>query len=386
MAGHDITAAARFDGPADPRGLPLYCWDRARCWFERTVENANPVDPIFDHPLLGFRQPAPLPFWLNHLDPDLLPWLADHAVEGIPVFPAAAVLEMALATARIRRPDASALEVIDVELRRPLPFEPGRARELRSLLASEDGDWELTSRARLSEEPATLHAVARLITASENEPEAPRSKSTVGAREIDGATLYRLAGRLGLDYGGRFRTVTRIELSSGREAVAHLDAAVVGEPTESYLVHPALLDGALQALLALIADHGDRLDGISFLPWRFGRVRAIAPFGRIPTEARVRLTRTGTRSASADVALFDAAGASIAVLTDCWFRRVELTRKGTIDDRALRVELVPAPLEEAAPPEIFERLAAMLPRLVGAVSDRAVSDQPVVPSFGLIAW
>src|SRR3954470_3165789 len=214
VAGHDIIGAVRFDGPTDPRGLPLYCWDRERFWFDRTVESANPVDPVFDHPLLGFRQAAPLPFWLNHLDPDLLPWLADHAVEGIPVLPAAAVLEMALATARIRRPDASALEVIDVELRRPLPFEPGRARELRSLLASEDGDWELSSRVRLSDEPVTQHAVARLVTASDNQPEPRRRQPQLPKREIDGATLYRLASQLGLDYGDRFRTVTRVELIS----------------------------------------------------------------------------------------------------------------------------------------------------------------------------
>src|SRR4051812_2078884 len=373
VAGHDIIGAVRFHGPTDPRGLPLYCWDRERFWFDRTVESANPVDPVFDHPLLGFRQAAPLPFWLNHLDPDLLPWLADHAVEGIPVLPAAAVLEMALATARIRRPDASALEVIDVELRRPLPFEPGRARELRSLLASEDGDWELSSRVRLSDEPVTQHAVARLVTASDNQPEPRRRQPQLPKREIDGATLYRLAGQLGLDYGGRFRTVTRVELISDREAVAHLDAAVIGEPITPYLVHPALLDGALQALLALIADRGAGLESVSFLPWRFGRVRVVAPFGRTPTEARVRLTRIGTRSVSADVILSDATGADVAQLTDCWFRRVELTRKATIEDRALRVELVPAPLEEAAPPEILERLPARLARLAKTASKRTAA-------------
>jgi len=57
--------------------------------------------------LLGFRQPGPVPFWLNHLDPDVLPWLGDHVVEGLPVLPAAAVLEMALAATRARRPDAA---------------------------------------------------------------------------------------------------------------------------------------------------------------------------------------------------------------------------------------------------------------------------------------
>src|SRR5438874_476804 len=39
VAGCDMTGAARFDGPADLRGLPLYPWQRERFWFEHTVEN-----------------------------------------------------------------------------------------------------------------------------------------------------------------------------------------------------------------------------------------------------------------------------------------------------------------------------------------------------------
>jgi phthiocerol/phenolphthiocerol synthesis type-I polyketide synthase C len=372
VAGHDITGAACFDGPVDPRGLPLYVWDRDRFWFERTVENANLVDPIFDHPLLGFRQKGPVPFWLNHLDPELLPWLGDHAVEGVPVLPAAAVLEMALATARLRRPDARALEVVDVELRRPLPFEKGHPREVRSIVASEDGDWELRSHLRLSDGPLTLHAVARLVTASEDGPEPRRAERTAPEREIDGVILYRLAAQLGLDYGERFQTVVRIGLIADGEAVAALDPSVIGEPIDAYLVHPALLDGALQALLALIADSGAQLEGVSFLPWRFGRVRITAPFGRAPREARVRLNRVGTRSASAHIALFDETGRSVAELTDCWFRRIELTRKATADDRTLRLDLVPAPLAEAAPPATLDRIAATLSQLAGAARDRTV--------------
>ena len=45
VAGYDITGAARFDGPAEPRGLPLYPWQKERFWFERTVEASDLVKP-----------------------------------------------------------------------------------------------------------------------------------------------------------------------------------------------------------------------------------------------------------------------------------------------------------------------------------------------------
>ncbi|HVC52497.1 MAG TPA: SDR family NAD(P)-dependent oxidoreductase [Stellaceae bacterium] len=366
VSGYDIAKAPWFDGAAERRGLPLYPWQRERFWFEPTTEGPDLINPQFVHPLVGYRQSGPLPLWINWLDADLLPWLADHAIEGVPVLPAAAVLEMALAAARTRRPEADALEVADVELRRPLPFDAGRGRELRTRLDPDDGEWELNSRPRLSEEAPTVHAVARVVTATGADFRAPGLPSAAPVGTVEAAALYDLATRLGLDYGARFRTVARIDLIAAGEAVVHLDPAPIGEPLELYLVHPALLDGALQGLLALLADDQPELRGISFLPWRFGRVRLTAPFARVPRTAHLRVTRLGTRSAAADITLFDASGDPIAELSECWFRRVELSRAGSLDDRVLRVDAVPAPLEPAAFPPAFAGLGEALSGLAVA--------------------
>lgn len=384
VAGFDITGAARFDGPNDHAGLPLYPWRKERFWYERTIEGGNLVDPPFDHPLLGFRQVAPVPFWLNHLDPQILPWLADHAVEGVPVMPAAAVLEMAFAIARLRRPEAAVLEVADVELRRPLPFETGRLREIRSVVSSDEGDWEVSSRPRLSEEPLTVHAVGRLVTAGDGAAKPLFGDAGNRCGEVNAGELYRLATRLGLDYGKRFRTVTRIDLFGRDRAVAHLDPSVIDEPLAPYLVHPALIDGALQGLLALLAG-GAELDGSSFLPWRFGRVRLAAPFGRVPRRARLRITRIGARSASADIALYDEEGAAVAELSDCWFRRVALTRRASPEESALRLDLVPAPLAPLASPDVLGRVGAIARRLAGAARTAGRHEEHALLLDALIA-
>ena len=96
VSGCDFTRSPFFRGIADPRGLPLYPWDRQSFWFGVTAEAADPVNPLFEHPLLGFRQRGPVPWWINHLDDQVLPWIGDHAIEGVPVLPAAGILEMAL--------------------------------------------------------------------------------------------------------------------------------------------------------------------------------------------------------------------------------------------------------------------------------------------------
>ncbi len=366
VAGYDLAAAPGFDGPADPRGLPLYPWQRQDYWLDKTVEANDPESPPFDHPLLGFRQHGPASNWLNHLDAQVLPWIADHAVEGVAVYPAAAILETALAAARWRWPEAAALEAVDVEMRRPLPFAAGEMREMRTTLLSNDGDWELASRARLSIEPLTVHAVGRIAAASDARPVLRWADCPPGGQRIEAETLYRLARRMGLDYGRRFRTVDHVAIATADGALVQLDASPIDEPLDAYLLHPALLDGALQGLLGLLAGHGREQTGGGFLPWRFGRARLLAPFGRVASRARLRLTRTGVRSASADMALYDAAGAVVAEIEDCWLRRVDLGRRAAADGQMFHVDLVPAPLAEFDPPVALEQADAALARLAAS--------------------
>ena len=366
VSGYDFTQSSIFDGPSNPRKLPLYPWDRQRFWFGTTAEAGDPVNPPFDHPLLGFRQRGPVPFWLNHLDEQVLPWIADHSIEGVPVLPAAAVVEMALAAARCQWPEAPVLEARDLEVRRPLPFDKGRMRELRTMIGSEEGDWELASRPRLSREPLTVHAVGRLGSESDTRHMIRWADPAPNSHQIDGETLYRLASLAGLDYGYRFRTVSRIEVSGPHAAVAHFDPSCVEGELSPYLLHPAIIDGSLQALLGLVADRQPEIQRSTFLPWRFGRIRLLAPFGRLPRTARLRLTRLGIRAVSADIELRDETGEVVAELSDCWFRRVELTRRASADERALHVDLIPGPLAESAAPATLHHCGVVLSRLAVA--------------------
>lgn len=380
VAGYDFTRSSFFDGPADPRKLPLYPWDRQRFWFGTTVEASDPVNFPFDHPLLGFRQHGPVPCWLNHVDEQVLPWLADHAIEGVPVLPAAGIVEMAVAAAWWQWPDAPVLEARDLELRRPLPFEKGRMRELRTMIGSEEGDWELASRPRLSSEPLTVHAVGRIGFENDTRLTLRWEEFTPNSHQIDREALYRVAAHAGLDYGQRFRTVSRIEIGDPHTAVAHLDPSCIeGDDLGSYLLHPAMLDGALQALLGLIVDRQPEIQRSTFLPWRFGRVRLLAPFGRLPRSARLRVTRIGIRAVSADIGLYDEAGRVVAELSDCWFRRIELSRRGPAEERALRVDLVPAPLCEISAPAALRRCGVALSRLAASrVPDPARQEQALL--------
>ena len=290
----------------------------------------------------------------------------------------------------------------------------GRCRSRKAALAKsaasqsrEDGDWELSSRPRLADDPLTLHAVARLATAGEFQPRAAvRRSARRAARKWTPPRSTPWRRGSGSITAAGSAPCAGSSCSGGDEALAHLDPSVIDEPLAPYIVHPALLDGALQALLALIADQPDirDLDGVSFLPWRFGRVRFVGPVRARTARARLRVTRIGTRSASADIALYDDAGAIVGELSECWFRRVELTRRAAARGQRLRIDLVPAPLRRgqtrrrcsarsptssgrcaAAPPDAAARdrkrpAARRADRLGGAASAARSSSMPMCRS------
>ena len=324
-------------------GLPAYPWQREAHWLGHTVEALEDTGTPPEHPLLGFRRGAEAREWTAHLGTALQPWLADHVVGGATVVPAAALIEMALAAARARHPDAAGLEVSDLEINRPLVLEHGALRETR-LRVADGGGFEIASRSRLSDEPWTVHASGRVGAAASDVPVRDMARDVAavtagagpGAQRLDGPALYAMADGLGLAYGPAFQVVQRVEIGGD----AGLVRFAPGAQDAAFLLPPVLVDGSLQGLLALAAGKLGAGDGV--LPWRFGRVRLLARGGAVPASARLLVTRVGPRSVRADIALLDAAGAAVAELLDCWFVRVALGRSAAPEERLFHTAWVPS--------------------------------------------
>ncbi len=348
VAGHDISGSAQFAGLATPDGLPRYPWQRERYWYERTDEATDTISAERDHPLLGFRRGDEPGLWYNTLDTTIEPWLADHAVDGSPLLPATAMVEMALAAARARYPDAAHLDVLDLEITRPLLLERDAARETRFSVNGERGVFELASRTRLSGEPWTVHATGR-IAAGSGAAMPPLALDDEEGASVAAAEHYRLTAQLGLQYGPAFQTVERVSLQSDRAGTVHLVADEAHRARLGFLTDPARLDGALQGLVSLAARQmaaGAGAQAGALLPWRIGRVRLAAGGGAVEA-AQLRVLRVGPRSISAEVALLDADGGVVGVLGDCWFTRTASAAVTDLVDAAYHTVAVPMPLGNA---------------------------------------
>lgn len=352
--GADPRAAPAFRGPpsGNPamRRLPLTPFDRRPAWHAATSESVRLLDPDQDHRLLGFRRGAEPGTWSRALDTDLEPWLADHRLGPDAVLPASAMLDMALAAARTRHPEAVALEVAEFRILRPLALEPGRTREVRCTLEP-TGAFRLESRRRLSGDAWALHAEGEAHAVTAAALSLPPRETLPDAVTIDGAAIRSLAASLGLTYGPAFAAVERVEASRGPadglgRALVRLALPDAAPSDAGFMLHPSRLDGALQGLFGLLGAEG-LPPGIGLAPVRFARLVA-RPGAVPPVLAEVSLVRRGARSVTARAVLRDAAGQAVARVEGAVFQM--FTQAGAVPaaDAAWRIALAPA--AEGPPP------------------------------------
>ncbi|MFD2264877.1 SDR family NAD(P)-dependent oxidoreductase [Lacibacterium aquatile] len=338
VAGAPLDIDGLYAGAYQRCALPLYPWQRQRHWFERTIEGTDLLEASEVHPLLGWQKGSE-PVYINTLDTDLQPWLDDHRVDTGVVFPAAGYVELALATAKTAFGDGVGIDLRDLEIMRPLTLDEGRARSLEVRWHAEAQKVEIYSRPRLSREGITLHGVAHVgrLAAQAPAAEVPSAK---GAK-VSGKELYELADQLGLPYGPAFRLVEGVTLTSSTEAlatIAPVPASAGGEDSR-WLLHPSVLDGAFQALFALLAKGTATGGGRTYLPARIGRLQV---FGTGETRyCRLTLTHLSGKSAAADFELLDASGNLLARAVEVRFRRAHLARTTSLNEKFFQYRAVP---------------------------------------------
>ena len=356
-AGADPRAAPAFLGAAERTALPRTPFARRPIWFPRSVESARQTDPELDHALLGFRQGAAPGHWTQWLDTTAAPWLADHKLFGEAVLPAAAMAEAALAAAALIHPDAPVLEVQDLAILRPVALKGDNQIELRCS-ADGEGGFTLEARPRLAGEAPTLCARARFAPL----PRLPNPPAfeVVQPRHVPGSEVIAFAARHGLDYGPAFQSLQTVAGDAGGSAaMARLILPEAAPGHEGFLLHPALLDGALQGLFALMSGQSLGTDQ-AIVPVRIGRLCARRDAAAIAS-AEIIHGRRGARLFAASLTLRDAAGAVIATIEDIWFQRVPRPGRERLESLAFRLDPMPSlpPLGGPAPIDLAPLLAAI---------------------------
>ncbi|MFD4432282.1 SDR family NAD(P)-dependent oxidoreductase, partial [Nocardia sp. NPDC058497] len=314
--GVDVDWRAFFAGrSASPVSLPTYAFQRRRYWLETSVGTAGVESAglgAVDHPLLGAVVSVPESggvLLTGRLSVATQPWLADHAVGGSVLLPGTGFVELALRAGAVTA--CPVIEELTLQAPLLLPATGGvqiyvvvGGPELESPQRpisiysrdehDRDGQWVLNARG--------------LLTTRDDltEPE-PAAWPPAAASGIDVAAAYPELLARGYDFGPAFQGV-RALWRRGAEVFAEIAVdADTGVRAEGFGIHPALLDGALQA--GLLAELLESEAGKPDSPFAVAAGQVVLPFSweSVSLHAaeasvlRVRLTTTGS-SVSVSVA------------------------------------------------------------------------------------
>jgi len=278
--------------------LPTYGFVRQRFWLPLGAVGSGNVSSVglarAAHPLLGAvveRPDSGGVVLTGSLSMGGSPWLADHVVDGVVLFPGAGFVELAL-----RAGDEVGCSVVDeLTLLAPLVLPPGGAARVQVVVdaAGESGSravW-VYSRGTGADSLWVLHAQGALSAA----PSAPAADLSVwppvGASAVEAGDVYEVLAARGYDYGPAFRGL-RTLWRRGKEVFAEVSAGE-GVTMGGFGIHPVVLDAALHAWG--IAEGGDS----TMLPFSW---QGVCLYAAGASRVRVRIAPAGTGAVSVDLA------------------------------------------------------------------------------------
>ncbi|MCX7366149.1 MAG: SDR family NAD(P)-dependent oxidoreductase, partial [Alphaproteobacteria bacterium] len=206
-------------------------------------------------------------------------FLADHRVQGRQVLPGVAHLEMMRAAASHAgtgaHPPGEILRLKDVVWIKPaIVEEPKRLRV--DLTPGPHGG----SRCVISSDGET-HSEGTVLSIAASQPQldlaALRAQS--GWKRFDADACYRLFGATGLDYGPAHRGIAELHVGAGQVLARLVLPQAVAGTLGRFILHPSLLDSALQASIgfALGAEAGEEQPAKLALPFAVETVDVFGP-------------------------------------------------------------------------------------------------------------
>ncbi|MGK8558187.1 type I polyketide synthase [Nocardia gipuzkoensis] len=274
--------------------LPRYPWQRTRLHSALPLFEQARLGTPGTYAMLGDPDIEGRPDWLLQVGTELLPWLADHVVNGVKIMPGAAYLDAALsATATRLGVERVALE----QVRFVAPLIMGAPDVPLVALTIEEASGRFMIRSRSATGTAwTVHAFGRTLTGSHKPTKVTVPTLDVGI-DVDPEMFYTGLAAAGLQYGPAFRRVTSVRV--GAEAVvATVDGTIAAD--SGHLAHPAVVDAAMQSAALLFADA--RIDEGTLVPVGVAAVRLVAP---LPERITVVARRDPRARLRADVDLLD---------------------------------------------------------------------------------
>ena len=236
------------------------------------------------------------------------PYLADHAVGGVPVVPVALVIEWFLRATHALAPNGAPV-LQSLRVLRGLKLDAGLSGErLRITRRAAEGGWRLELRG--AGDALAYSATADLNSALPESPisVAPSGRPVADAQLYDGVVLF---------HGPAFQALRSLE-SAGEDGMSAdlVGVRALGWQDEPWQTDPAAIDGMIQ----VGAKWSEKLLGGAVLPMAFGAFHLLEPGAATePLRATARTRALHNARVVCDVALATRSGRLVAVLSAAEF-------------------------------------------------------------------
>lgn len=325
LAGARADFAPLFTDSVQRLRLPTYPFARDRFWLERdelTLNNsASVLHPVLHENMSTLEEQR---FRSTFTGAEF--FLRDHQVMGQRLLPAAAYLEIACAAYLHALPqDETSLHESPIELRDLVFLRPFIvAQEKRELSIRVFADH---APAVLPEDTCYIHfdiasgfeqamvdtncygAAYRLKTPA-SRTSYPALQWLEETRLFSAAECYEFLTKQGFGYGKTHQSIVELK-ASGTQALVELslpDSLLAS--SHQFLLHPSLIDGALQAAVALLGGIRQSSSGKTFLPFA---IEQLSVFGRLSSRCFACIDKFEPSQAGIyklDVAFFELASDS----------------------------------------------------------------------------
>ncbi len=331
VCGVAVDWRAAFDGRRVE--LPTYAFQRRRFWLPALGIGVGDLGRLgltgTGHGVLGAVVQRPDSGGLvltGRLSTAAQPWLADHAVAGVVLFPGAGFVELAL-----RAGDEVGCSVLEeLTLSAPLVLPAADAVEVQVVLGADDGSgrravWVYSLGSQPGSEWA-LHAEGALSAGSVEPAAGLTAWPPVGAAPVDVTDAYRRLAAQGYDYGPAFQGLRAVwRLGSDVFAEVAIPEAAAGE-VAGFGIHPVLVDSALHAMgLALHPGHEADVQPETRLPFSW---QGVCLHAAGASRARVRIAPVGVGAVSVELA--DAAGLPVLSVRELVVRPVSAAQLSAV--------------------------------------------------------
>jgi acyl transferase domain-containing protein len=281
--------------------LPVYPFSKDKqYWITEALPDTNTAlsRPLLNlHPILDAKisTTVEMPLFTKLLTGEEF-YLADHQVNGHPMLPGVAYLEMARAAGVLSVNEKNqVVNIRNVCWIRPIQI-TDKSKEVQIRLHPEgnSASFEVITEMGNQNGP-TIHAQGKIIysEAVTNQP-APSFNLPIIKQRCTiirtRAVIYPYFKKMGLQYGTSFQVIEET-MSQGQEILAklHLPSHLQNE-AHQFGLHPSLMDGALQTALNLLWDDAELIPAL-YLPFTIGELTI---FGNLSSTCYVYATLSAT--------------------------------------------------------------------------------------------